>query len=162
MDDDIAWLKKLQDDLWPPEPPPPRPTRSNPYAGMKIKLEARRTLSKEELDRALACIPKHKLIAEMFSTNMFGGYGMRLYEHEPYPDTGAQFLIALIEDHLPVATRYDHISGNLPKKPERRGQGCGREDAWELFSKFTHSEQNREWVKKYGLDEPKYQSYYDY
>lgn len=160
MDDDIAWLKKLQEDLWPPKPA--RKKRFDPYAGPEIKLEAKRTLMREELERVLACIEKHKLIAEMFSSNMFGGYGMSLYDHELYPGTGAQFLVAIIEDHMPVATRYDHISGNLPPEPTRRGQGCGREDAWKVFSKYTHSPENVEWLAKYKLQPSRYQSYYDY
>jgi hypothetical protein len=163
--DDIAWLKQLQEDLWPPEPLQSWPLDfGERKVKIKIKLEATRTLTQEEFQRIFACIEKYKLIAEMFSSNMFGGYGMRLYEHEPYPCTGAQFLITLVEDHLPVPTRYDRIADNVEKKPEplRRGQGCGREDAWAVFSPITHSAHNREWLKRYGLPEPHYQSYYDY
>ena len=161
VDDDIAWLKKLQEDLWPPEPPPPPRARGNPYAGMKIELDAKRTLTKKEFERVLGCIKKHKLVANMFSTSMFGGYGMKLYEHEPYPGTGAQFLVTIIEGHLPVPTRYDRIAGNVKEKPKKH-PGCGREDAWKVFSKYTHTKQNRAWLKQYGLPEPHDQSYYDY
>lgn len=162
--DDIEWLRKLQNDLWPSKPKPERSlfNRRSDGDDITIKLEAKRTLTKEEFERVLGSIEKHKLIAEMFSTSMFGGYGMKLYDHELYPGTGAQFLVSLIEDHLPVATRYDHISGNLPEEPKRRGQGCGREDAWKVFSKFTHAEQNVEWLTKYRLQPSQYQSYYDY
>lgn len=38
----------------------------------------------------------------------------------------------------------------------------GRDDAWELFSKYTHSEKNREWLKQYGLRPSRERSSYDY
>lgn len=143
--DDLEWLRQLDRELWPES----RGSGAN------------RTLSKEELERVFACIEKYKLVAEMYSIRMFGGYGMQLYEQEPYPGTGAQFITAITEDHLPVPTRYDHIAGNVKEKPLRR-PGCGRDDAWEIFSKYTHSDVNRAWLKKYRLETPRERSYYDY
>jgi len=98
--DDLEWLRKLDRELW------PKSKGQNPV---------KQDLTREEFERVLACIAKYKLVAEMYSTNMFGGYGMRLYEHEPYPD---------------------HIAGNV-KEMSPRLPGCGRDDAWEIFSKFT-------------------------
>lgn len=153
--DDLAWLKSLQSELWPPPPPgpyrPPYDRRSRSVD--PFKLEACRTLLPEELDRIFAAIPQHKLIAEMFMSGMFGGYGMRLYEHEPYPHTGAQFLVSIIEDHLPGP-----FGGEKPKKPP----GAGRPDAWEVFSRFTHTAQNQEWLKRYKLQPSRESTYYDY
>jgi len=143
--DDIAWLRILHEELWVKKPSP----RAAP------------TLTKEEFERVLNCIEKYKLVAEMVSTHMFGGYGMQLYEHELYPGTGPQLLVLISEDNLPVPTRYDRILGTAQEPPKRK-PGSGRDDAWEIFSRYTHSEQNRKWLKEYKLHRSEERVHYDY
>ena len=70
-------------------------------------------------------------------------------------------LLAITEDHLPGPTRYEVLMGTAKPRPERK-PGCGRDDAWELFSRFTHSKQNRTWLKMYKLRPPQERSHYDY
>jgi len=166
QDEDRAWLKTLHLDLW---PEPDRRTK-----GEKVRdhffPESRKTpepkppkelLTQEELDRILDLVREHKLLTSMFSSNMFGGYGMHVYEHEPYPGTGPSKLIAITEDHLPPPTRLERAVGDGEKRPKKH-PGCGRDDAWEMFSPFTHSEQNREWLKSYKMEPPRDRTYYDY
>lgn len=151
QDEDFKWLRALQEDLWPPRPP----------SKLTIKLEAKRPLTKAELARVEACIEEHDLVAEMICTSMFGGYGMRLYSHELFPGTGADFLLTLVEDHLPVPTRYDHIMGTVKESP-KKVPGEGRTDAWKVFSKYTHDEGNRRMLRKYGLQDSRDRWAYDY
>lgn len=149
MGTDIEWLVGLHEELY-------RDEGQN-----RIQVVSSRRLTNQEFARVLAAIEKHKLVAEMVCTSMFGAYGMRLYEHELYPGTGARELVLINEEQLPVPTRYEHMEGTAKPIPERRS-GCGRDDAWEVFSKYTHAEQNRVWLKQYKLQESKYRSYYDY
>jgi hypothetical protein len=150
-DEERTWLKELQESLWPE-------TRKN---NSPVKLEAHRQLKDEERDRVFKILDTHLLVVEMFSSNMFGGYGIAVYDHEPFPHAGPLHLLTLTEDNLPPwRTRFERIEGkeSLPKKVP----GCGRDDAWELFSKYTHTPQMKEWIKQYKLNPPREQSYYDY
>jgi len=145
------WLKSLQESLWPKD-------RKN---GSPVKLEAHRQLTHEEKKRVFGLIETHGLVVEMFSSNMFGGYGIAVYDHEPYPHTGPQHLLTLTEDNLPWRSRLSRIDGETKPGPDKF-PGCGRDDAWELFSKYTHSEQMRAWIKQYKLHAPRERSHYDY
>lgn len=143
---DLTWLKELHAELWPPQPPRyDNRGRRVPV----IKLEAKRQLSADEWQRVCRALVEHKLIAEMIVTNMFGGVGVVLYEHPVYPGLPAEGLITLTEEHLPG------------REPEPTGGCCSRE-AWQVFSEFTHTEQNLEWLKRYGLRLPQNPGYYDY
>lgn len=84
----------------------------------------------------------------MHTSNMFGGYGLLVYGPPIFPDAPLEVIFSVIEDNLPT------VCERIP--------GCGRDDAWEMFSRFTHSEQNRAWLKQFRLPEPKDRVYYDY
>jgi hypothetical protein len=96
----------------------------------------------------------------MFCTSMFGGYGMDVYEHEPAPTVGPVPLLRLVEGHMPVPTP-EEVAAN-PGRYQRPGGGVGRQDAWEFFSKFTHSERNAGWLASYKMRPPQPRSSYDY
>ncbi len=145
------WLKALQGSLWP----------ENRKKNSPVKLEAHRLLTYEEKDRLFHDIETYSLVVEMFSSNMFGGYGIYVYAHELYPHTGPDFLVAITEDNLPPSSRLERVTGDAAPLP-KKVPGCGRDDAWDLFSKYTHTEQMKEWVKLYKLKPPREQSYYDY
>ena len=150
-DEERLWIKDLEKSLWPKD-------RKNPNP---VKLEAHRQLTHDERDRVFKDIETFGLVVEMFSSNMFGGYGIAIYEHELYPHTGPQYLLAITEDNLPPPSRLERATGDSPKVA-KKVPGSGRDDAWELFSKFTHSDQMREWVDQYKLNKPRERDYYDY
>lgn len=136
-------LRELQKELW------PTPVGS----GNTIKIKAKRPLTADEVKIILKTIKQEKLLTEMFSANMFGGYGMDVYEHESYPGTGPVFLLRITEYDLPK-----EMNSQLGKP----SGGCGSTDAWELFSQYTHSKQNREWLKMYNYPAPQERYHYDY
>lgn len=140
---DISALRKLQKELWP-----------TPHgSGNGIKVKAKRLLTVIEVKIVLDCIEQNKLLTSMFSANMFGGYGMDIYEHENYPGTGPEFLFRITEYDLPkeLNSKFNKASG-----------GTGSIDAWNIFSKYTHSDQNIEWLKMYKMELPHDRSHYDY
>jgi len=151
-DSERDWLKALQESLWP----------KNRKNDSPVKLEAHRLLTYEERDRLFKDIETFGLVVEMFSSNMFGGYGIAIYAHELYPHTGPDHLVTITEDNLPPPSRLERASGDAPPEPPKKVPGCGRDDAWELFSKYTHTDQMKVWVKQYKLEAPRSQSYYDY
>lgn len=138
-EDAIQWLRGLDTDLWPPG-----------HQNGVIHYEASREVTQEELQTVFACIEEFRLVTEMRSTNMFGGYGMMVYDNPAAPGVPLVPVLFLIENHL-------------SKGPgSNRRQGCGRDDAWELFSRYTHSDQNKEWIKMFGLKASRERHHYDY
>lgn len=136
-------LRELQKELWP-----------TPHgSGNGIKIKAKRPLTASEVKTIFNAIEQEKLLTEMFSANMFGGYGMDVYEHESYPGTGPVFLLRITEYDLPK-----ELNSQLGKP----SGGSGSTDAWNLFSKYTHSAQNKEWLQMYKLPAPQERYHYDY
>jgi len=165
-DADRQWLIALNLELWPEKDKRTKGEilRDNIFPEARTAPEPkvpREMLTHEELERVLNLVQECKLLTSMFSSNMFGGYGMKVYEHEPFPGTGPVLLLAIAEDHLPPPTRLERAAGGA-RKPKKKVPGCGRDDAWELFSPITHSDQNREWLKGYKMDPPRERGYYDY
>lgn len=147
--DDIQWLKDLNRDLW------PEGQKKHNGPGMV----AYRVLTTKEIQEITRIIEERRLLTYMISTSMFGGYGMEVFAHPEFPGLPPEYLLAVIEDHLPRHTRYDELTDRpIPEKKP----GRGREDAWILFSRYTHSEQNREWLKQYHMRPPQHRNYYDY
>src|ERR1051325_1267198 len=154
-EDERQWLKDLNEDLWPPQ---------EQAAGQKnkflIELDAKRILRWTEFQKVLDLIETRRLLTHMFCTSMFGGYGMDVYEHEPFPGAGPVHILRLVEGHHPDPHRWQ--IAECYDKHVRKGGGVGRDDAWESFSKFTHSEMNAEWLKYYKMSPPENRSSYDY
>lgn len=140
----IEWLKQLQEKLWPPE------QKAKGRAGkVQLKLEAKRQLSDKEWELVQRAITTHKLVVEMIDTNMFGGVGIRLYEHPPAPGVDeAGHLVTLTEEH---------VLG--PTGPS--GGNCS-EEAYELFFALASTEDNRRWCKQYRLEPPRELVHYCY
>lgn len=140
MDDQTyTKLKSINDRLWP----------ADYKSGSPVALTPTGKLSEEEWVWVKSVIAEESLVTEMFSANMFGGYGMRLYTHPVYPGAPTDQVLCLVEGNLP---------GDRPEKVP----GCGCDRAWEEFSQFTHSEKNREWLRTYKKPEPRSRGYYDY
>lgn len=153
----IDWLRELNELLW-----PPKQAVKGRAGDVQVKLHAKRELSKKEWQRVRNAIAKHKLIVEMICTNMFGGVGIRLYEHPPVPGVDeVECLLTLTEDHLPGATRYDHLRGEVPE-PEKKHPGSCLRSAWQAFSELSNTEPNLAWLKQYGLQAPREPWHYDY
>ncbi len=146
---DLGWLKELEVELWPKKQR--EEGRANtPHGAVQIKLHAKRRLTKEEWGRVCRTILEEKLVVEMVGTNMFGGVGIVVYEHPVQPGMDHEYVLTLTQDHLP---------GEEDPKPTL---GSCLRKAWEVFSEFTHSDQNKAWLKKYGLAEPREAPGYDY
>ena len=141
MEEDLRWLKELNEKLW---------KKAEKPIGFKspVATQAQRHIDMDDLGRVFRIIEEHKLVTELRSSNMFGGYGMLVYGPPTFPGVPLEVIFSVIEDNLPT--------------PCKRVPGSGRDDAWEMFSKYTHSEQNRAWLKMYKMDPPRERTYYDY
>jgi len=154
---DLDWLRELQERLWPPEQ-----AAKGRAGNVQIKLEAKRELSKDEWQRVCKAIVENKLVVEMIGTNMFGGVGIRLFEHPPcFGVDEAELILTITQEHLPGPSRYDHLRGEVAE-PEKHVPGSCLRRAWETFSEFSHTEQNKRWLKQYGLRESRGAESYDY
>jgi hypothetical protein len=147
-EEDIEWLRALDADLWPPD-----------HKNEIVALKASRMITKQELDRVLGSVEEHRLVTEMVMTNMFGGYGMRVYDNPAAPGVPLVPVLLLIEGHLPLNTRWSLLDG---QPAATKVPGSGRDEAWTLFSRYTHSEQNQAWLKLFGLKPSRSRSHYDY
>lgn len=154
-DEERQWLVDLNGKLWPKEH-----TGTNPNIKSRISMDALRTLTWEEFKEVERLVEQRTLLTSMICTGMFGGYGMDVYEHEVAPDLGPTLLVRLVEGHMPDPHRIQIAEGY--NKHIRPGGGRGRQDAWEFFSKFTHSERNAGWLASYKMRAPRDQHHYDY
>lgn len=139
--DTIEWLKWLDADIWIEHPPTYNSYGSvMPYRG----------LTEDEKTRVLSAIDEHKLIT-MMGSGTFGlsGYSMSMYVHPIYPGLKPTYLLCVGHEHW---YGMEH----------RRDKDPHYNHLWELFSKHTHSEQNRQWLKTYGFDPPRDRVHYDY
>lgn len=115
-----------------------------------------RHLTYPEVARIQKVIEQENLLTSMIEDSLLGGYGMRIYERPVSPGVPPVLLFSFSERILPEYTRWDRL---MDKDPP----AClGRDDAWEMFSKYTHSEQNRKWLEMCGMESPKPRDYYDY
>jgi hypothetical protein len=152
-DEEIQWLKSLQGSLWPPK---------ERWYDSPVSMKTFRELTFEEWGRVRELIEGRGLLTMMKSVNMFGGYGMEVYLH-PVPAGAPPVKVLLIhEDNLPSPTRIQRAASDAPLTRPERVPGAGRDDAWKLFSRYTHSAHNRQWLKYYHLEPPQERSHYDY
>jgi len=147
---DLEWMRELHARLWP---------KHGDNCSLDWKPEGE--LPQLDFDRVLKVIKTHRLLTQMFPSKMFGGYGMRIYEHPIFPGLPPTKLLSITEDHIPGPTQYDHLTGEAKPLPKRK-PGEGRTDAWETFSQFTHTEQNRRWLRGYGMTDSSPRADYDY
>lgn len=141
LDEDRDYLMLLHDRLWPKDYQSESIVATTP-AGQ---------LTEQEWGNVQAAIERNLMVTSMFSSNMFGAYGMYILEHEPFPGTKPQLRLTLVEGNLPP------VENPKPKFP-----GSGRDEAWEAFSRFTHSERNKGWLKRYKMEAPRGRGSYDY
>ena len=154
-DDRLKWLRDLNSEVWKEEVS----YITSPHPRKIVSLVVARPLTKQEADRVLACVEEEGLLTEMCSDSMFGGYRMILYDHPPCIGIPPIQVFHFSEKMLPPFDRYDRLVG---EKPPEKKPGCGEDRAWELFSRYTHSEKNRKWLEYYGMGAPRERYYYDY
>lgn len=145
----IGELIKIQDRLWPKDYKSESP----------VALTATRKLTSDEWAHIKYAIGAHELMTNMFCANMFGGYGMNIYDEPRFVGFTPDIILTLVEDNLPELTRFEQLEG---KTREKRTPGAGSDYAWEEFSQFTHCEQNLKWLKFFNLEPPKSRGHYDY
>ena len=161
-DEDRAWLKALQAELWPPKDERSEGQKladrfkAEVEPGWRPDLppEPREQVTREELYRALDLIEPAPLVVALYCSGMFGGIGIKLLEHEQYLGTGCEVLLCISEQHLPRLldrTVYEHMQGVAPRE-QKKHPGDVRDDAWELFTKYAFTPKNVEWCKRYVIE----------
>lgn len=136
--EDSQWLRDLNLALW----------------DSKALHGVAREATQPEIDRIFRCVETYQLVAEMFCASMFGGCGLNLYD-------GQVKLLSISEFHLPYRrTLLEHLM-DVPPVPDRVPGGC-RDDAWNLFSKYSHSSQNQAWLKALKLNPSQDRYRYNY
>lgn len=150
--DDIAYLQALETRIW--------PESGRSTNGYFWDVEP---LPHDELIKVCEVIERNPFVVRLWTYGNVG-IGMSLYRHEVYPGTGAEEVFRLKDEHVPEDARtwHEHLLGVPAQKVESRGQGCIRQDVWDLFSRFSHTVQNREWLAKYNLEMRFEISSYDY
>lgn len=142
--EEMAWLKNLQKSLW---------KESSTFDRYRTPLENRR-LTREEYRRGVEIIRDQKLLCVM-GVGVFGfGFSLTVYRvvhDEIYPGVGSEVecLVTVTNKHLPV-------------KLNAYEQSYIKDVGWKLFSKLTHTEENKKRLREYGLPEQKDKSYYEY
>jgi len=135
--DDRTWLQEFHERIWPPE-----------------YLRDVDPITHEELIQLCEIIERSEHVVQLYSYGPISGIGLALWQHEVYPDTGPEKFFGIIDDHIPEDARtwHERLLGVPAKEIKKRGQGCIRQDVWDLFSKFSHTAQNRKWLAKYNLE----------
>jgi len=91
----------------------------------------------------------------LFSSGWICGVGMNVYEHPRAEGKKPSLVLSLIEDHLPPLVRrtwYEHLLEEPSKaqdESEKKAE-CSPE-AWVYFTQFSHTPENREWLKRYRM-----------
>jgi hypothetical protein len=165
--EDRDWLCSLDVELH-----PPRDTRSagrklaDKFRGSEPKFaKPRAKLTRQEVLRIFQLVEEADLFTMLYSSGTICGVGIIIFEHEQFPGTGPEELLHFSEEHLPesgVPSVYDRLKGKKPPKKKARAPGDCDPDAWELFTKFTHTEKNRRWIDQYGLEMHFDKQHYDY
>jgi hypothetical protein len=137
--DALGYLDSLQDRLWPKSYKSESP----------VSLTVSEHITLQEWAQVKSLIETHKLLTNIFCAGMFGAYGIDIYEHPSYPGTPPRHLLRVVE-------------GNFPARAEKRIPGVGSTFAWQEFSRYTHTEENMQWLKEYKMEPPKSRGYYDY
>jgi len=150
--DDLAWLQEFETRIWPQE---------GQSGGLFWDVP---TITADELIRICEIIRRAELVVVLWTYGPLGGIGMSLYAHEAFPGTGPEEVFRIKDKHIPQPSRtwHERLLDAPAVEVEKRSAGCIRQDVWELFSRYSHTERNREWLKRYGLKMRFERTYYDY
>lgn len=144
-DVDRDWLTSLQDEIWEYA----HPTARN---GIGWWSEVR-ALTSEEWSRLKTLFEENDFLFELGT--MFGfSLQLNVLECETYPGTGPSFLLMLSQKQLPKEEGTQEAA--------KGGASVSWENAWNIFTKYTHSDRNAEKLKFHKREAPKEASYYMY
>lgn len=156
LTEDVEWLRALQGRLW-----VLRETTEH-YNGSaaprKWWAESGERMTEEELTRLHEVVLRNDLPVEMCNTSFGFGVGMVVREPEKtpvYPGTEEatvpETLAVVSQAHLPPS-----------ESTSDAGDRITFDDGWRVFSALTHSDHNREILRRCGLEAPKPKGHYVY
>ena len=133
------WLSDLQRRLW--------GNGDQPVRDLRMKGE--------EFQRVFELIESEPLLTQMGACRFGFSLCISIYDHPVTPGVPPIFLLAISEDHLPYPSSFERINDECEE--------WNRTDfAWELFSRHTHSDRNRQWLDFYQWEAPRERSHYEY
>jgi len=153
---DVFWMKDMNKRIW-------KPCAPDRFGHVIYTDDG--SISVEEQDKIFRLIRECKLMTTM-GCGMFGlsGYSMGVWNHPEFPGLGPEHLMTLTDGHLPAPSK--EVMSRFNKGEERQAV-C--ENAWILFSQFTHSPTNLKLIELYKsesrgskIEPPQARSYYDY
>lgn len=117
--------------------------------GITAKLET------SEYEELLSILENGKtvLIFEPFSMGMMD-FSLRIWSHPPAPGTDPVLLFTLGGESLPDCKRI--------VVQKSKCAGCILDDAWDAYSPFSHTEENKKWLKEYKMEQAHHFDHYDY
>jgi hypothetical protein len=143
--DDREWLVSIHDDLW--EVHPGIPGRSYGHVSEK------RNLTDLEWTRISTLMAEEDDIICSLGTYMGFHLIVDIYECEVYPGTGPKHLLRLGQKQIPVEGIGEATLG---------GAGESWKIAWDLLTKYTHSDRNAEKLKYHKMEAPREDVHYMY
>lgn len=157
IDEDLLWLRELHNKLWVLEK---ARSRHNGAINLRKMWTERRgeRVTEQEFTKLLEIVLRWDLPTQMCSTSY--GFGVGLVVHEPeqppiYPgaesETKPEVLAVISQEHLPLSmSTFD--------PPDR----ITFDDGFRVFSEVTHSDRNKELLRRCGFEEPQPKGFYDY
>ncbi len=136
---DRDWFAVLRNEVW--------KTHRDSRSGIRWG-EALRELTETEIEKIWRLVELHGLPCVMINTAFGFDVGVVVYDHAPVPEIKPEALIAISGDHLPGG------------KSAPNGRKFG--ENFDYFSRFTHTDDNRQILDFYGFEEPKSKGHYDY
>ena len=150
-DEDRAWLKELQNELW-------RYVRQTYNYRDNSYWTEKRGFAPEEWERLTKLFDEQLESGEglVFQLGTKWGFTLmlRVYEDAPVPDTPPEFLLFFDQKQIPPEYGTTGPTGG--------GTEVSWHRAWEILTKWSHSDRNAQKLKFYGMEPPREQSYYDY
>ncbi len=148
--EDRKWLEAFKKSHW-LEGGPDQFGRRSLHENHKVRF------SVEDVQRIFKLVQDHRMVAMIWSgTFGLSGFHLRVYQYheEPFPGVGnsTEFVALISWEHLPDYP--DGTDYGTRKKVE--------DQSWELFSAFSHSEENKAMLKSVGAELPRERSYYEY
>jgi len=147
-DADRAWLLTLQKELHEWVPPPMSQRRGLGH------WNTLRNLTEDEWQRLVALLDEGEGLVFVLGT-MFGfSLLLRVYEDSPIPEVPPEFLFFFEQKQIPT----EHGT----TEPTLGGAADSWKKAWEILTRWSHSDRNKQKLNFYGMDAPKDEEHYMY
>lgn len=131
---DRTWLSDLDVEIW---------DRQRDRLGGGHEF-ANRELSGADLERIIQLVERHRLPC-VLGSGPYGNLSMGIFDHSDFPGVPPEHLLSIGEKHVDLPTGFDNWG-----------------ERFDWFSRFTHSDSNREMAAFYGLPSPKPRERYEY